>query len=293
MKSSGWTRRWAAGAAVAALALSAAAGALAQGSGGISQEKMDELASKHDGYYGALAPQNLHRKRPRPPFDLTGTWFIDLRKSFSDFMFGPPYPELYAAGQQAMKDAAAARAANKPFRDSIGECYPAGMPMIMTRVWPIAMVQEPTEIFMISGFMNSVRMIYLDGRKFTDPNVVVPSYNGESIGHWEGKTLVVHTKYFEPNQHWIDSGLPISDQFEMTERMQLLEKGKVLQIEYVMTDPKNWKGEWRSTKRWLRQDYSDIYEVECLPNLNEHLPSTQEGQDAIKQREEAAAPKSP
>jgi len=280
--------RWAA-ALVATAAVFAAHGADAQRSGGLSQGQIDELASKHDGYYGALAPQNLGKARPKAPFDLTGTWFVDLRKSFLDFQFGPPYPEFSAAGQQAMKDAAAARAANKPFRDSIGECYPAGMPMIMTRVWPIAMVQKPTVIFMIAGFMNSVRIIYLDGRKFSDPNIVVPSYNGESIGHWEGKTLVVHSKYFEPNQHWIDAGLPISDQFEMTERMQLLEKGHILQIEYVMTDPKSWTGEWRSTKRWIRQDYSDIYEVECLPNLNQHLPSTEEGQAAIKAREAETA----
>jgi hypothetical protein len=41
-----------------------------------------------------------------------------------------------------------------------------------------------------------------------------------------------------------------------------------------MTDPKNWKGEWKNTKRWMRADYSDISEVECLPNLNKDLPST-------------------
>ena len=259
--------------------------------GGLSQKQIDDLASKHDGYYGALAPQNLARPRPKAPFNLTGTWFIDLRKSFGDFMFGPPYPEFYAPAKQAMVDAAAAAKANKPFRDSIGECYPAGMPMIMTRVWPIDFIQEPTAIFMISGFMNSVRTIYLDGRKPSDPDTVVYSYNGESIGHWEGDTLVVHTRYIEPNQHWIDMGLPISDQFEFTERIRLLDKGKTLQIEYIMTDPKNWKGEWRSTKRWMRQDYSDIFEVECLPNLNQHLPSTEEGQAAIAGREAGAAGK--
>jgi hypothetical protein len=61
-----------------------------------------------------------------------------------------------------------------------------------------------------------------------------------------------------------------------------------LQIEYTMTDPKNWKGEWKSTKRWMRQDYSDIPEVECLPSLNKNLPSTQAGQAALKEREEKA-----
>jgi hypothetical protein len=244
---------------------------------GLSQERIDELSHKHDGFYGALAPQNLAKPRPKPPFDLTGTWFIDLRRSFSDFMFGPPYPEFYEAGKTAMKEAAAARKAGQNYRDSIGQCYPAGMPMIMTRVWPISMVQLPTVVYMLFGFTNSMRFIYLDGRKHSDPDLAVPTYNGESIGRWEGDTLVVHTKYFETNQHWIDSGLPVSDQFEIVERVRLLDKGMTLEIQYTLTDPKNWKGEWKSTKRWMRMDYSDIPEVECLPNLNENLPSTSGG----------------
>ena len=260
---------------------------------GLKPEQIDELAHKHDGYYGALAPQNLGKARPKPPFNLTSTWFIDLRRAFADFQFGPPYPEFFEPGQQAMKDAAAARAAGKPFRDSIGQCYPAGMPMIMTRVWPISMVQLPTVIYMMFGFTNSIRIIYLDGRPHTDPDIAIPTYNGESIGHWEKDTLVVDTKYFEPNQHWIDAGLPISDEFAMTERMKLKDKGLVLEIEYIMTDPKNWKGEWRSTKRWMRMDYSDIPEVECLPNLNKNLPSTEEGSADVDARERALNKSSP
>jgi hypothetical protein len=255
---------------------------------GLSPEREKELAHVHEGQYGALAPQNLAKKRPKPPFDLTSTWFVDLRRAFADFRFGPPYPEFYEAGQQAMKEAAAAQAKGERYRDSIGECYPAGMPMIMTRVWPISMVQLPTVIYMMFGFNNSLRIIYLDGRKHSDPDLVVSTYNGESIGRWEKDTLVVHTKYFEPNQHWIDAGLPISDQFEIVERMKLKEDGKILEIEYTMTDPKNWKGEWKNTKRWHRMDYSDIPESECLPNLNEDLPSTTKGSADVDARLKAS-----
>jgi hypothetical protein len=235
-------------------------------------------------------------KRPKPPFDLTSTWFVDLTHAFADFRFGPPYPQFNEAGQTAMKEAAAAAKAGQRYRDSIGECYPAGMPMIMTRVWPISMVQLPTVIYMMFGFNNSIRIIYLDGRKPSDPDTVIYTYNGESLGHWEKNELVVHTKYFEPNEHYIDSGLPISDEFEMTERMSMKEGGKVLQIEYTMTDPKNWKGEWKNTKRFLRMDYSDIPESECLPNLNKNLPSTAEGSAEVDKRQKelkdaAAAPK--
>ncbi len=104
-------------------------------------------------------PQNLAIKRPKPPFDLTSTWFVDLTRAFADFRFGPPYPEFYEPGQTALKEAAAAAKAGQRYRDSIGECYPAGMPMIMTRVWPISMVQLPTVIYMMFGFNNSIRII--------------------------------------------------------------------------------------------------------------------------------------
>ncbi len=238
---------------------------------------------KHDGYYGALAPQNLHKPRPKPPFDMTGTWFVNLRHGFADFMFGPPYPEFYEPAKQAMVESAAARAAHKSYRDSIGECFPAGMPMIMTRVWPTNIIQLPERpVHMIFGFTNSYRGIYLDGRKHTDSDIAILTYNGESIGHWEGDSLVVSTKYLEPNQHWIDQGLPVSDEFEIVERYRLQDKGHTLEIQYTMTDPKNWKGEWHNTKHFIREDYSDVPEVECLPNLNANLPSTEKGHDAAE-----------
>jgi hypothetical protein len=270
--------------AVAATSATAAQNGAANREEGITQERMDSLAQKRDGVLSALSPQNLNAPRPKAPFDVTGSWFIDLRRSRADSRFGPPYPEFYEAGQTALREGDEARRNGLPYRDAVGQCYPAGMPKIMTRVWPIGMIQLPTAIYMLFGFTNSMRFIYLDGRSHSDPDTVVYTYNGESIGRWEGDALVVHTKYLEPNMHYIDSGIPISDQFEIVERMTMSEDGSTLQIEFTMTDPKNWKGEWKTTKRWLRQDYTDIAESECLPNLNENLPSTAAGQRAMEER---------
>ena len=175
---------------------------------------------------------------------------------------------------QVQYDAARkAPAAGKVYQDDIGECWPAGLPVIMTRVWPIAMIQMPTAIYMISGFMNSVRIIYLDGRTHTDPDVVVRSFNGESIGHWENDALVVDTRNFVDDHHWLDGGIPLTDAFHMIERMRLIDKGANLEIEYTATDPKSWVGEWKWTKRFRRMDDTDITEASCLPDLNEHMPS--------------------
>jgi hypothetical protein len=225
---------------------------------------------------GALAPANLAKARPKPAFDLTGTWFIDQRNSENSWRFNPTGPFKLTPEAQVHYDAAKkAQAEGKVYRDDIGQCWPAGLPIIMTRVWPIAMIQQPTAIYMISGFMNSLRVVYLDGRTHSDPDIVVPSFNGESIGRWEGDTLVVDTRHFVNDHHWIDSGIPASDQLHIIERIKLVNNGNTLEIAYAMTDPKGWEGEWKVTKRWTRVDDTDIAEVSCLPDLNQHMPSTQ------------------
>ena len=245
------------------------------------REQLSRMIPQHPGQLGALAPENLALERPEPPFDLTGTWFVDLSKGFANFLYGPPYPEFIGQTKLDFEEGQRAQAEGRPYRDAIGQCFPAGIPMIMTRVWPIAMIQLPTAIYMVSNFNNSFRQIFLDGREYTDPDLVIYSYNGESLGHWEGDELVVNSRYVETYNHFIDRGIPISEEFRMQERIRLLEDGEVLEIEHIMTDPNGWEGEWRNTKSWLRVDYTDIGEVECLPDLNDNLPSTQAGQAGL------------
>jgi len=232
------------------------------------------LAAQAQPPLGALAPANIAKPRPKPPLDLTGTW-LHGGGANNGFRFSPPPGFKLTPAAQVHYDAAQKAAKEKKvYRDDIGQCWPAGLPIIMTRVWPIAMIQVPTTIYMVSGFMNSTRIVYLDGRKHSDPDVVIPSFNGESIGRWEGDSLVVDTTGFVGDHHWIDSGIPASDALHIVERMRLIDKGATLEIEYTASDPKSWEGEWKWTKRWRRVDDTDITEASCLPDLNEHMLST-------------------
>jgi hypothetical protein len=225
----------------------------------------------------ALAPENIAKARPKAPFDLTGNWFVDTSSGPDAWRFGPPYPKLtpkaqkeYDTGMKLMKE-------GKIYKDDIGQCWPAGLPLIMTRYWPTAMIQLPTAVYMVSEFMNSFRTVFLDGRQHSDPDIVVRTPNGESIGHWEKDVMVVDTRFFRGDHHWMDQGgasIPAGEQLHIVERIRLLPGGKQLEIAYTMTDPENWAGEWKSTKRFNRVNDIDIKEVECLPDLNEHLKST-------------------
>jgi hypothetical protein len=226
----------------------------------------------------ALAPENLARPRPEPPFNLTGNWFVDVDATPSTWRFGPPYPEFTEAAQVHIDASREATERGQVYRDDIGQCWPAGMPLIMTRFWQMAMIQLPTAIYMISGFMNSLRIVYTDGREHTPADLVVRSFNGESIGRWEGDSLVVDTRYFVDHHHWMDQGgiaIPAGDQLRIVERIRLNEETDQLEIEYTMTDPEHWVGEWTHTKYFNRVNDVDIAEVSCLPNLNENMLSTQ------------------
>lgn len=227
---------------------------------------------------GALAPENIARPRPATPFDITGTWFVDLNATPSSWRFGPPYPEFTEAAQVHIDASRRATEEGKVYRDDIGQCWPAGLPLIMTRVWPIAVIQLPTAVYMVSGFMNSFRVIYTDGREHTPDDLVVRSFNGESIGRWEDDALVVDTRAFVDDHHWMDQGgisIPAGDQLRIIERIVLNPDTDQLEIEYTMTDPEHWVGEWQHTKYFNRVNDVDIAEVSCLPSLNENMLSTQ------------------
>jgi len=237
-----------------------------------------EVEAEKAGTLSALAPANLAKARPAPPFDVTSNWFIDVSQDPKAWHFYlPPLPKLTPAAQKEYDTSMKYDAEGKVYKDDIGQCWPAGLPLIMTRYWPMAMIQKPTAIYMISGFMNSVRIIYLDGRKHTPDDVIVRTYNGESIGEWQGNELVVDTVGFRGDHHWMDQdgpAIPAGEKLHIVERFRMVNDGKQLEIEFTMTDPDHWEGEWKSTKRFNRVVDADIQEVSCLPDLNQHLQST-------------------
>jgi hypothetical protein len=229
-----------------------------------------------------LAEANLNAKRPPPGANFTGTWLMQRTATNGpppDWEFWP-MPKLTPEAQRIYDEKLQADKEGKAYKDDTALCYPPGMPRFLTRVWPIQVIQLPTAIVMIQGFENLIRWIYLDGRKHPDPDYSIPSFNGDSIGHWDGKSLVVDTRNFEPGHHWIQSGVPVGEALRILERWTLVEDGKVLEIELRMTDPQHWEGEWVNTKRYNIRDDRDISEVHCIPAEMSRLPSAQPSSNA-------------
>jgi hypothetical protein len=218
-----------------------------------------------------LDPANLAKPRPKPPFDLTGTWRMvrDPKTGGFEFM---PMPKLTPAAQAVWDAKEKAVAEGKTYKDDTASCYPAGMPRFMTRVWPIQFIQLPTMVLVIQGLENKVRWIYTDGRPRTPAEDAVPSFNGESLGRWEGNELVVETTGFRAANHWMQQGVPVSEQLKVVERFRMLPGGNAFEVRFTFTDPVNWVGEWTNTKRYERTA-DEVTENECLLAEMMKLPS--------------------
>jgi len=71
-------------------------------------------------------------------------------------------------------------------------CRPAGVPGFMSygRFTPVFFIQSPAEVLIIFESDQQIRRVYLDVPHSESPQ---PSWYGESVGHYEGDTLVIDT----------------------------------------------------------------------------------------------------
>jgi hypothetical protein len=135
-------------------------------------------------------------------------------------------PEYAAKAQEA------ARAAVKAEDNPSANCLPPGLPMIMAQPYPIEVLMTPGKVTIVVEAYEQVRHIYTDGRPVPeDPD---PSFNGTSIGHWEGDTLVVESVGFERVPRGIN--FPYSDKMKIVERFKLSDPD-TLNVETSVIDP--------------------------------------------------------
>lgn len=229
---------------------------------------------------GALDPAQFAKSWPKPPFDLTGTWEfrgeVAEQAHYGQYEF-KPLPELTENSKNIYAEYQEYARAGKRYVEPTAFCYPAGMPRLMTRYGALMILQYPTAIFMLSRLNNEYRVIFLDGREHTPENIREKSWSGESLGHWEGDTLVVETEGFVDENHLIQQGIFAGEQLKITERFTMLNDGNTLKMDFTMTDPEHWVGEWQHTKFRDRLLNSDVREANCLMEDNESLPGMRPG----------------
>ena len=126
------------------------------------------------------------------------------------------------------------RIALAPEADASTQCLPHGMPRLMESPYPIEIVQTAGRITFLHEVAHNVRRIWLNR---AHPNPPRPTFLGDSIGRWEGDTLVVDTVGLNDRTFIDDEGSSHSTQLHTIERYRKIDGGAKLELIMTVEDP--------------------------------------------------------
>jgi hypothetical protein len=197
--------------------------------------------------------------------DWSGVWNPKITDQFAQMKTNPPPWTPKALVQVARMDAEEQAGRPPPI---FVNCLPEGMPawMLVTHN-AMEILFTPGRVTMLGeSDGNRLRRIYTDGRPH--PENPDPTFHGHSIGHWEGKTLVVDTVGVLPQAFLAISeavGLPNNGDLHVVERIHL-ERPDVMHDDLEITAPRVLTKPWKTTRIFFRQRARkfDIVEGVCL-----------------------------
>jgi hypothetical protein len=210
---------------------------------------------------------------------------LDGKPDFSGFWDQPHKPGTRAAGATVFD-----KATMPPFKPG-GEalfyeprtgdprhdeprafCMPSGFPSGLFGPYPIQIVQTPKWLVMVGEFQRITRLIPLDGRPHRAD--VEPTYYGDSVGRWEGDTLIIESRNFkrwslddyyyqDPKQYRMHS-----EEFRTTERLRRT-NANTISYQITIEDPKIFTAPWSmDLEMTLHPEWEKVglYEFVCEEN---------------------------
>lgn len=233
-----------------------------------------------------LAQQQAAAKKyppmPRTPDgkpDMTGVWQASSNRigSWEDVNGANPHgditpfaipPSREPAPYQPWAAAKVLESYNRRgIDDPMARCLPAGVPRTTTMgLFPMQIVQTPKQVILLFEVFRVFRVIPIDAKH---PDDVEPSYSGDSVGHWEGDTLVVDAIGFN-DETWLQgTGTFHSDQLHVVEKFKRVDYNTI-QYEVTMEDPKVLTKPWVIRTTMMLREGTRLREYECNQN-NEDL----------------------
>jgi len=146
-------------------------------------------------------------------------------------MYRPPMPQLTPPYAKKLAEWLKKFETGEQDPDTVTRCLAFGVARFGTM--PVEIIQTPGQVTMNLGVLHDIRRIYMDGVGHTTG--ADPSFNGDSVGHWEGDTLVVETNNVRAGTLDRD-GVPYSDKLTAVERIRRVSPTR-LEIETTLTDP--------------------------------------------------------
>jgi hypothetical protein len=150
-------------------------------------------------------------------------------------------------------------------------CVTPGGPQMLVLPTMRKIVQTPGLVLILSEYNVHYRQIFTDGRPL--PDDPQPTWNGYSVGKWEGDTLVVHSLGYRDDQTLDLQGSPLTNTAKVTERFHRPSFGR-LEVEVTVDDPKAYTRPFTVlVKEDLAPD-TDLLDAPCTDNEKDlpHLP---------------------
>jgi len=129
-----------------------------------------------------------------------------------------------------------------------------GYPLMMNSSTPLQFLITPEEVLIVNAY-NETRHIYTDGRDHPPLDDLWPTVTGNSIGHWEGDTLVIETIMVTNPNEFFPGGPPLSEEARYIEHIRL--DGEKLRAEVTIEDPITLSAPWNVKLNWVRDEGFD------------------------------------
>jgi hypothetical protein len=208
-------------------------------------------------------------------------------------------PILNPAAAEVVKKHAELSLAGVGYPSPRNQCWPEGVPFIFTNS-AVQLLQQPDKITMLYDENHEVRRVRMNE---PHPVQVTPSWYGDSVGHYEGDTLVIDTVGFKlgPFSAVDQYGTPFTQTLHVVERYRLIDyeaakaawerggkensrggggigegwapnptyKGKALHLQFTVEDKGVFTAAWSATKTY-RRVFRDWPEQVCAENPHKY-----------------------
>jgi len=192
------------------------------------------------------------------PRDLSGVW-MERQNTITFSLQEPPFMPWAEEKYKSVKPGYGPRA-TADSEDPILNCLPPGAPRIMLIPFPMQVIQLPGEVIMLFEYDHYIRHIYLNRPEH--PKELDLTWMGDSIGWWDGNTLVVDTTGLN-DKTWLDQvGHPHSDALHVVERIRRIDH-ETLQDDLTIDDPKAYKKPWTGQQIFKLRPNWHLLEYVC------------------------------
>jgi hypothetical protein len=147
---------------------------------------------------------------------------------------------------------------------------PGGVPMFMSYGGPnpVIFLQTPKEVWLLFSGDGQVRRVYMDVPHSAIPK---PSWYGESVGHYEGDTLVIDTIGLNDKTTADIYRTPHTEKMHVVERWRVVDGGEGMEAVFTVDDPDAFYQPWTGMRRYRRVQYDQIPESICAENNKVNL----------------------